>query len=1033
MPTTSTQISRSKMLYPDLGHDAGAGLHAKVQTMLETLGDNDVSRIKAFVGVADSSVNEIDHNFGSNLENIWVFIYTGSGASKVRVLDPVASGYVIAEKSGSEKTHIEITAPGAGGPHTFTALVVDGHLVPAEIHQLIAAAPGTPSASGLLATWFDSNGRGLTKNSLGSIGTQQTLTPVHVSTSTFNALPGFHYICDTTSTAITATLPATIQSYDVIQFSDAKKTFGTNNLTIARNGNSIDSAALDLVLTTAGDGALLVGHAAATNWVRASAGGAGGGETAFAISLVSDPNATLRGGYLRLQDGRELATYDGAGSASTDFGSNLVVNLDTILGGNPANATTYYLYIDLNTLSAPVTQTDTGRVVYAVVLANFILSTVTPAEIDSDRYIDVDFVRSATSGTVWSGAGSAYGSTATRQGVRSTPDLLPENFSVNPLFERSITQGVTATTVTAAAETASPLVGKQSLKLTSQASTGTVQLAIKAIPAGYLGKLPLNYSAMMLTDASDANGDWTVGIYNTTDSVYTVAATSLVGGGTMNTVAMSWVPQSGKTYEARIARTISTASRVLLVDKQRVSNDPLPRGAIDTNLGDWTSLLALSTTWGTVTNKQVKAYREGGFLRVKGDFKVGTPAGTANFLELPTGYNIDAAQLHTVSDTRVGWYQRKENTANAIYASNGGGAIYYDVSDANTLRVELANNIDSGQTGTYTNGNSLTNSGDWIEFEFRVPIVGWSESGYIVTPSQVPRSTNVVDNTILGFAQTGAGTTRAVDLAYGQAHVDARGQYFVDLYLRTASNVGTDTGTNYVTSTMTATGANSSDLQPMRFVTTGTVAQESAVAYVSNNGGLRISSEISSSSYAECSWAGRVYLASKPSWFDANLIPGGSVAVQEATVLDMGLRAIPSATLFCEGAAGHGSTNTKIRRFPAPAVNTLGNDATFNQSATLGDSITINKTGVYAIHYVDSRSAGGSEQGISVNSNQLTTNISSITQAHRAAVLASNPFQGSVLSPCLPLVAGDVVRAHTDGTPDETTAIRSSFRITRIF
>lgn len=136
------------------------------------------------------------------------------------------------------------------------------------------------------------------------------------------------------------------------------------------------------------------------------------GDSSFKVQSVTDPNAVIKGGYLLLDDGRELATYDGSGSASTDFGKDMTIDLDAILGANPANATTYYLYIDINTLGAPVTQTDTGRKVYAVVQANFVLSTTVPDAMNRARYVHRGVIRSATTGTVWSGTGAAFATLA---------------------------------------------------------------------------------------------------------------------------------------------------------------------------------------------------------------------------------------------------------------------------------------------------------------------------------------------------------------------------------------------------------------------------------------------------------------------------------------------------------------------------------------------------------------------------------------------------------------------------------------------
>ena len=155
------------------------------------------------------------------------------------------------------------------------------------------------------------------------------------------------------------------------------------------------------------DGQALVYEASSTSWKAGASG-----DASFKIQSISTPNAVIKGGYILLDNGKELATYDGAGSASTDFGKDLTVSLTTIFGSAPADATAYYLYIDLNSLAAPVTQTDTGRKVYSVVLANFVLSTVAPDVIDLARYVPRAVIKSATTGTAWSGAGSSFATLA---------------------------------------------------------------------------------------------------------------------------------------------------------------------------------------------------------------------------------------------------------------------------------------------------------------------------------------------------------------------------------------------------------------------------------------------------------------------------------------------------------------------------------------------------------------------------------------------------------------------------------------------
>jgi len=71
-----------------------------------------------------------------------------------------------------------------------------------------------------------------------------------VKTTSFTAVAGEGYFVDTTSGAITATLPASPTAGDSVQFVDYAGTFGTNNLTIARNGSNIQGNAADGLIQT---------------------------------------------------------------------------------------------------------------------------------------------------------------------------------------------------------------------------------------------------------------------------------------------------------------------------------------------------------------------------------------------------------------------------------------------------------------------------------------------------------------------------------------------------------------------------------------------------------------------------------------------------------------------------------------------------------------------------------------------------------------------------------------------------------------
>jgi hypothetical protein len=70
-------------------------------------------------------------------------------------------------------------------------------------------------------------------------GTSSVIWDTTTKTSAFTAAAGTGYFVDTSSAAITATLPASPSAGDIVAFKDYAATFATNNLTIANNGSKI--------------------------------------------------------------------------------------------------------------------------------------------------------------------------------------------------------------------------------------------------------------------------------------------------------------------------------------------------------------------------------------------------------------------------------------------------------------------------------------------------------------------------------------------------------------------------------------------------------------------------------------------------------------------------------------------------------------------------------------------------------------------------------------------------------------------------
>ncbi len=79
-----------------------------------------------------------------------------------------------------------------------------------------------------------------------------------VKTTNFNVTAKEGYFVNTTSAAITATLPATPTIGDFVSFVDYAGTFDTNNLTIARNGKNIQGLGEDLTVDQERAGLTLV-------------------------------------------------------------------------------------------------------------------------------------------------------------------------------------------------------------------------------------------------------------------------------------------------------------------------------------------------------------------------------------------------------------------------------------------------------------------------------------------------------------------------------------------------------------------------------------------------------------------------------------------------------------------------------------------------------------------------------------------------------------------------------------------------------
>ena len=124
----------------------------------------------------------------------------------------------------------------------------------------IVDRPTIPAAQ-VQSDWNASSGSGeiLNKPNFANVATSGSYNDLsnvkkedsfEIKTSDFNAVAGGRYGINTTSSAITVTLSASPTAGDAIFFADMGGVYSTNNLTIAKNGNTIMGFAEDLTVST---------------------------------------------------------------------------------------------------------------------------------------------------------------------------------------------------------------------------------------------------------------------------------------------------------------------------------------------------------------------------------------------------------------------------------------------------------------------------------------------------------------------------------------------------------------------------------------------------------------------------------------------------------------------------------------------------------------------------------------------------------------------------------------------------------------
>lgn len=520
-----------------------------------------------------------------------------------------------------------------------------------------------------------------------------------------------------------------------------------------------------------------------------------------------------------------------------------------------------------------------------------------------------------------------------------------------------------------------------------------------------------------------------------------------------------------------IQKTLTTAARDALVnpadgltiyntDNQRLEtySEQLgmwtPQASYHPVMTDWQSFTMTPTatttapTKGTVVIDEAKYRRVGDSMEITWQYhqsSAGTAGNGTYLFPIPAGLVIDTTKL----TPSTGGYLTKVGTGHmAITTDAAGGAAgtrTAHIRAYNSTHLMITSQI-SDHIYTVNSGHfAFTNNPLIINFSATVPIQGWSTavatsetrtfkiSNFLASGTRVTTTPSTLgeyralnkNNASTNLSDTAPTTAPSITDGLRIHAVSGSGAAGAGLVNRYIIFIGQN---KHYRVEYYASAGKTGYLDPMHYYNSGTTTDVGLIeAYDPTTGLLMVSLPLSNGS--DTRYVGLSSTA------DAN----GPVAVDNCyfdvivsdTALPVQIEA-PNSEVHVYEANGHGSTNTKVRRFSSIGKN-VGTDVTYTDSATDGASFTINSDGIYAINYSDRASGSNFTIGISKNSSQLTTNINAINDADKMDITFGASGYHFRCATTLRLEAGDVIRPHTDGTPDANVAgYPSMFRITKV-
>jgi hypothetical protein len=133
-------------------------------------------------------------------------------------------------------------------------------------------------------------------------------------TASFTAVSGNGYFVNTTSGALTVTLPASPSAGDIVSIADYAGTSATNNITIARNGSNIEGVTEDATIYENRDAITLVYVDGTQGWVPVNNNEKSG--------ILPPAYVTATGGTITCCGDYKIHTFTGPGTFCVSCGGN---------------------------------------------------------------------------------------------------------------------------------------------------------------------------------------------------------------------------------------------------------------------------------------------------------------------------------------------------------------------------------------------------------------------------------------------------------------------------------------------------------------------------------------------------------------------------------------------------------------------------------------------------------------------------------------------------------------------------------------